>query len=122
MHLNQAMLHFQFAKDFRPQRCQPIDQNGVATVADAQPNYLRARFCPPSAISKILVFGDNDQFKVTGTPILSNDSVQATLLSSYRSANTASPVISSNRIFFGFERGEYSGVYQLTPSTNVEGQ
>lgn len=70
----------------------------------------------------LIVFGDNDQFKVTGTPILSNDSVQATLLSSYRSANTASPVISSNRIFFGFERGEYSGVYQLTPSTNVEGQ
>jgi len=70
----------------------------------------------------LIVFGDNDQFKVTGTPVLSNNTVQATLLSSYQSINTARPVVTSNKVFFCFERENFTGVYQLTPSTTVQGQ
>lgn len=70
----------------------------------------------------LLVFGDNDQFKLTGDPVLSNDTVQATLVSSYRSTDASRPLVSSNRIFFGFDRGDYNGVYQLTPSLAVQGQ
>lgn len=70
----------------------------------------------------LIMFGDNDQFRVTGTPVLSNDTVQAMLLSSYRSSGEARPVVNANRIFFSFERGDYGGVYQLIPSGTVEGQ
>lgn len=70
----------------------------------------------------LLLFGSSDQFRVTGSPILSNDTVQATVLSSFQTEDTSVPVASSNKVFFGFSRANYSGVTELTPSKSVADQ
>lgn len=70
----------------------------------------------------LLLFGDNCQFKLHGSPVFSISTAQADFVSSYEMTDRAGPVLSDQDAYFGLSRGTYSGLYRLMKSPSVENE
>ncbi len=69
-----------------------------------------------SAISfseRLVVFSDQTQFILSGTPILSPSTAVLSVVSNYDCLNRPRPVVAGESIFFAFDRGGYSGVREM---------
>lgn len=62
---------------------------------------------------RLVVFSDQAQFVVSGSPILGPSTATINVVSNYDCLNTPRPAVVGESIFFAFDRGGYSGVREM---------
>lgn len=84
----------------------PID------VSSAYPSITIFRSAIPFS-ERLVVFSDQTQFILQGTPILAPGTATLSVIANYDCLNRPRPVVAGESIFFAFDRGGYSGVREM---------
>jgi hypothetical protein len=81
-------------------------------VSSAYPSITIFRSAIPFS-ERLVVFSDQTQFILSGTPILSPGTAVLSVISNYDCLNRPRPAVAGESIFFAFDRGGYSGVREM---------
>ena len=84
----------------------PIDVN----VAHTKVSILKHAI---SFDEKLLLFSDQTQFILTGGTNLTPGNTSVNVTTEYETLDTVSPVGSGNNVFFGFNKGQFTGVREM---------
>jgi len=68
----------------------------------------------------LLLFSDLTQFKVTGEPILSPDTINVSSTTEFEASLRAKPAQSGRFVYFGSRRGDYSGLWEYFVDTDTD--
>lgn len=68
----------------------------------------------------LILFSDLTQFKLTGQPILSPDTVNISSTTEFEASLQAKPAQSGRFVYFGSKRGSYSGLWEYFVDTDTD--
>lgn len=69
---------------------------------------------------QLLIFSELGQAVVSGNPTLTPQTVQAPMLSSYRTFRNVKPVSTGRSLFFGQSSGKFASIREFAPGSNTE--
>tara|TARA_R100001530_G_scaffold1181_1_gene2041 strand:- start:4891 stop:7284 length:2394 start_codon:yes stop_codon:yes gene_type:complete len=69
---------------------------------------------------KLLLFSDQTQFVLTGGTSLTPGNISVNVTTEYENYDTVSPIGSGNNVFFGFNKGQYTGVREMYVESDGE--
>ena len=68
----------------------------------------------------LLLFSDLTQFKVTGEPVLSPDTINVSSTTEFEASLRSKPAQSGRFVYFGSRRGDYSGLWEYFVDTDTD--
>lgn len=95
----------------------PGDERMSFTASDLDGDTLRHAI---PYDKQLLIFSELGQAVVSGNPTITPQTVQAPMLSSYRSFRNVKPVSTGRSLFFGQSSGKFASIREFAPGSNTE--
>jgi len=95
----------------------PGDERMSFTASDLDGDTLRHAI---PYDKQLLIFSELGQAVVSGNPTITPQTVQAPMLSSYRTFRNVKPVSTGRSLFFGQSAGKFASIREFAPGSNTE--
>ena len=95
----------------------PGDERMSFTASDLDGDTLRHAI---PYDKQLLIFSELGQAVVSGNPTITPQTVQAPMLSSYRTFRNVKPVSTGRSLFFGHSSGKFASIREFAPGSNTE--
>jgi hypothetical protein len=111
--LSEAGNYFNF---FRTTTTTLLDSDPI-DVGSSYPAITVFRHAIPFS-ERLVVFSDQTQFVLSGTPALTPKTATLNVVGNYDTLSYCRPTVVAESVFFGFDRGGYSGVREMITNPN----